>query len=259
MDANLRQLYNGYADQAGYYDLCLLIYHSAEYPHAHLIAETWHHLVEATHHEVAERRRVYQDHRAGRPVPDDVEVPAAPPPQPYEAVSVQVQTIAHRTSLDSLIFPVDTLLANLCEYAVTYQQDASIGADPSWPVLLFLQLGVSHAAVVRVLERILDAHAAPFAGRQRRLVVEWINTALDAWLREAERRGLGAGRAETSLAAWVVDLTERAEQIMEEIFAATAAPAARMEARAVLEATKQRRVAATRVVAESRQGGLRFR
>ena len=174
-------------------------------------------------------------------------------------MSVQVQTIAHRTSLDSLIFPVDALLTALCEYAVTCQQDASIGADPSWPVLLFLQLGVSHAAVVRVLERILDAQAAPLAGRQRRTVVEWINTALEAWLRESERRGLGAGRTETILSAWVVELTERAEQVMEEIFATTAAPAARMEARTVLEASKQRRVAVNRVVAESRQGGLRFR
>ncbi|MCV5117030.1 hypothetical protein OFC47_26790, partial [Escherichia coli] len=84
-------------------------------------------------------------------------------------------SIAHRTSLDSLIFPVDTLLPMVCAYAINNHQDASIGADPCWPVAAFLQLGVPHALTARVLENMPDAQEAPFVGKHRKLVVQWIN------------------------------------------------------------------------------------
>lgn len=218
------QLFNNYADQAGYYDLCLLIYHAADFHNSRVIAETWENLIISTHHEIEERQQVWDDFRAGRPIPADAGEPTAPPPQPYETVSTRIQSIAHRTSLDSLIFPIDTLLRAVCKYAVSNGQDASIGADPSWPVLLFLQLGVSHTLIVRVLEGVLDNQEAPFTGRRRKVVVQWIDVAVEAWLREVERRGGGGGGAapggmggEGALGSWVTDLLGRCDEALAQI------------------------------------------
>lgn len=214
------QLFNSYADQAGYYDLCLLIYHAADFHNSRIIAETWENLINSTHHEVEERQQIWNEFRSGRPLPPDIETPTAPPPQPYEMVSTQIQTIAHRTSLDSLIFPIDTLLPIVCKYAISHGQDATIGADPCWPVLLFLQLGVSHALIVRVLEQIFDTQEAPFTGRRRKVVVQWINCAVEAWVREVERRAgatPGGMGGEGALGSWVTELLARCDECLAQI------------------------------------------
>ena len=215
---NNLQLFNNYADQAGYHDLCLLIYHAADYHNSRVIADTWENLIISTHHEFEERQQIWDAFRAGQ-LPADMEEPTAPPPQPYEMVSTQIQTIAHRTSLDSLIFPIDTLLPLVCKYVVSNGQDASIGADPCWPVLLFLSLGVSHTLVVRVLENILDNQEAPFTGRRRKVVVQWINVAVEAWVREVERRGGAPGGkgGEGALGSWVTELLARCDEALAQI------------------------------------------
>ncbi|TPX11780.1 uncharacterized protein E0L32_007517 [Thyridium curvatum] len=260
----LTELFNNYADQAGYYDLCLLIYHAADYHNPRVIADTWKNLINGTHEDVEEKRAVYEEARAGRPLPEGVAIPTGPPPLPFESVSVQVQTIAHRTSLDSLIFPIDTLLATLCEYAIVKEQDQSIGADNSWPVLLFLQLGVSHALIVRVLERILDAQEAPFTSRRRKVVVEWVDTAVEAWLHEIERRGgLGAAsKGEGALGGWVIDLLERAEATIAEVAPGVRNAAGRSELEEILRKTRALRNSAgsaVRLVGQAGGGSLRFR
>jgi nuclear pore complex protein Nup155 len=134
-------------------------------------------------------------------------------------VSSQIQTIAHRTSLDSLIFPIDTLLPIICKYAIEHTQDASIGADPCWPVLLFLHLGVSHTLIVRVLENIFDNQEAPFTGRRRKIIVQWINVAVEAWVREVERRGGAPGGkgGEGALGSWVTELLGRCDEALAQI------------------------------------------
>lgn len=142
----------------------------------------------------------------------------AAPAHPYEVVSLSVQEIAHRTSLDSIIFPVDTLLTLVCEYAITNQQDETIGADPAWPVMIFINLGVSDSLTTRVLERIFDSQEAPFTGRKRKVVVRWLNVVIENWMREIERRGVSAvGKGDTGLGTWVVDLIHRMDLAMADI------------------------------------------
>lgn len=214
------QLFNDFADQANYYDICLLIFHAANHHNTRIIAETWDNLIASVHFDVVQRQQIWNDHRAGKPLPADVEVPTAPPPHPYEMVSSSVETIAHRTSLDSLIFPVDTLLPSICKYAISEGQDASIGADPAWPVQLFLGLGVSHNIIVKVLEQIFDTQEAPFTGRRRKSVVLWIDVVADAWLSECERRGGNGGKGEGALGTWVAELLGRCAECLAMISAA---------------------------------------
>lgn len=111
------------------------------------------------------------------------------PPMPYEAVSSKIQNIAHYTSLDSFVFPIQTLLPELCRYAVAYQQDATIGADPMWPAQLFLTLGVSHSMIVQVLENIFDTQDYGFSGMVRNRIIEVIVFVVSDWAAEVRRRG----------------------------------------------------------------------
>ena len=183
----------------------------------------------------------------GRPLPEGVPPLTGEPPLPYESVSQQIQLIAHRTSLDSLVFPVDTLLPEVCRYALNKAQDASIGADPCWPVQLFLGLGVPHALVMQVLENMFDVQESPFTGRRRKVVVQWIAAAVEAWVREVERRaagavgGLGAGGGgggsggDGIIGGWVGELLARADECLVQITPAVPAATSRAGGAAAAE------------------------
>ncbi|KAI5459745.1 Non-repetitive/WGA-negative nucleoporin C-terminal-domain-containing protein [Mariannaea sp. PMI_226] len=192
----LSELFNDYADQAGYYDLCLLIYHAADYRNHMTISGTWSNLIQQTHDDAEFRKETT---KPGMPLP----------PLPYESVTSKIQNIAHRTSLDSFIFPIQTLLPELCRYAVAYQQDATIGADPTWPVQLFLTLGVSHDMIVRVLENIFDTQDYGFSGSVRNRIIELIVFVVNDWAAEVRRRG-GSGKG-GSIGPSVVDLLKRSD------------------------------------------------
>ncbi|KAF4123048.1 nuclear pore complex protein Nup155 [Geosmithia morbida] len=178
---DLSTLFNSYADQAGYYDLCLLIYHAADYRTSTTIAGTWTNLIHQVHDEVLQSRESADP------------TSLSTTPMPYEAVSSKIQTIAHHLSLDSFVFPIPTLLPELCRYAVAEGQDRSIGADPCWPVRLFLTLGVSHDMVVRVLEGVFETEDWGFRGATRSRVIELIVFAVGDWVADVRRRG-GTGK-----------------------------------------------------------------
>ncbi|KAI1638650.1 Non-repetitive/WGA-negative nucleoporin C-terminal-domain-containing protein [Biscogniauxia mediterranea] len=193
----LSELFNDYADQAGYYDLCLIIYHVADFRNPTTIAQTWGNLIQQTHEDVVEQWAVYNADRRRRGAQA-----GDPPPQPYERLIGQIQEICHRSSNDSFIFPVPTLLPEVCRYSLENGQDARIGADVNWPIIVFLHLGVSHDLVVRVLETMFEAQEVPFRGAGRGRVVEWITYAVGQWVRDLGRQG----RPEARLEPWVGEL-----------------------------------------------------
>jgi nuclear pore complex protein Nup155 len=202
----LFQLFNTYADQAGYYDLCLLIYHAADFRNAATISQTWASLIQQTHENIVEQWATYTADRKKQP-----SKAGSPPPQPYETLIGQIQEVCHRSSNDSFIFPVPTLLPELCRYAYENGQDARINADVNWPVLLFLNLGVSHDLVVRVLEQMFEAQEVPFRGPVARArVVEWIVCAVSRWVNELGRHG----RPDARLEAWVAELMSECESLV---------------------------------------------
>ncbi len=172
---------------------------------------------------------------------------------------MQIQTIAHRTSLDSLVFPVDVLLGTMCDYAITRRQDASVGADPSWPVYLFIQLRVSPAIIVRILEDILDRQEMPFRGRGRRTVVEWINTAVGLWCHEVELGSAGGGSGDACLPPWVGRLLARAEQALAELAASGRGGRPREELDVILNDTRRVHSHVDNYLRSSQQVPARFR
>ena len=193
------QLFNDYADQAGYYDLCLLIYHIADFRNATTISATWGNLIRQTHDEVMAKL-------------ENEEFDIASVPMPYEVLSTRIQNIAHQTSLDSFVFPIQTLLPQLCRYAVAEKQGSEINADATWPVQLFLRLGVNHDMIIRVLENIFDTQDYGFSGNTRNRVIELIVYVVNDWLADVRRRG-GAGKS-GSIGPAVGELLARCETAM---------------------------------------------
>ncbi|KAF2999093.1 hypothetical protein E8E14_006599 [Neopestalotiopsis sp. 37M] len=195
----LTELFNNFADQAGYYDLCLLIYHAADFRNPTTIAQTWVNLINQVHEEVEQDWEQYEN----SPNRNNEEAP----PQSYEKLVGVIQEVCHRASNDSFIFPVTTLLPEICRYAIEHAQDNRIGADQNWPVILFLQLGVSHDLLVRILETMFEGQDVPFRGAGRLRVVEWIAYAVHDWARQLAR----AGRADRALEPWVSELIAECE------------------------------------------------
>ncbi|KAI8944498.1 Non-repetitive/WGA-negative nucleoporin C-terminal-domain-containing protein [Xylaria longipes] len=193
----LSDLFNLYADRAGYYDLCLIIYHVADFRNPTTIAQTWTSLIQQTHDEVLDQLATYDAERRRRGA-----APGDPPPQPYETLVAQIEGICHRSSKDSFIFPVPTLMPDVCRYAMENGQDGRIGADVDWPINLFIHLDVSYDLVVRVLESMFEAQNIPFRGAGRARLVEWICRAVSQWLRDLGRHG----RPDAKLEPWVGEL-----------------------------------------------------
>lgn len=177
----------------------MVIYHTANYRNPTTISSTWSNLIQQTHDEIVSSL-------------ENLQPGMAEPALPYEAVSSKIQNIAHYTSLDSFVFPIQTLLPELCRYAVAYQQDATIGADPTWPVQLFLTLGVSHDMIVRVLENIFDTQDYGFSGMVRNRIIEIIVFVVNDWVADVRRRG-GASKG-GAIGQGVGDLLGRCESAL---------------------------------------------
>jgi nuclear pore complex protein Nup155 len=122
-----------------------------------------------------------------------------------------------------------------------------------------MQLGVSHALIVRVLERMFDAQEAPFNGRRRKIVVQWIEAAVEAWVRELERRG-GAGQGgkngEGAMSSWVIELLCRCEESIVQILRGTRVLADVEELEGIRRKTTSLKRAVEAVVGTAREGSL---
>ncbi|EKG15569.1 Nucleoporin [Macrophomina phaseolina MS6] len=160
----LDDLYGTYADQAGYYDLCLLIYQVADHRDLANIRATWQNLLEQTH-EAAELNNQ----------------------RPWEAVAETVRELGARLNLSDTTFNVPTVLPLLETYAFTHQRGAR--ASPTWVVDVFLDLGVAYDQLVSVLESIFYNNEAPFVGRSRRTIANHLVHVVEVWFNESTRGG----------------------------------------------------------------------
>ncbi|KAL0257179.1 hypothetical protein SLS55_007989 [Diplodia seriata] len=160
---SLDDLYGDYADQAGYYDLCLLIYQVADHRDLSNIRATWQNLLEQTHESATVLNQ-----------------------RPWEVIAETVRELGARLDLSDTIFNISTVLPLLETYAFTHQR--GIGPQ-TWVVDVFMDLSVPHDQIVAVLESVFYNNEAPFVGRQRKWIAHDLVHVVDAWFNDSTRGG----------------------------------------------------------------------
>jgi nuclear pore complex protein Nup155 len=161
---NESQLFNQYADSAGYHDICLQIFYQADHRNAADVKSTWQNLIEDTHQKTVTRGS----------------------PQPYEAVIDKVRSLGSRLRMSETIFPIRELVPMLERYSLEFQRNVG---PPTWVVDLFLDLGVAHDALYAVLESMYYTDEAPFHGTNRRYIAQDLLYLLTGWFQETVRLG----------------------------------------------------------------------
>ncbi|GAM84325.1 hypothetical protein ANO11243_023190 [Dothideomycetidae sp. 11243] len=157
-------LFNQYADQAGYYDICICIYSVADHRNASDIASTWQAMIEQTHNQAEGSADL----------------------APWEAVASKVRSLGTRLRLGEAVFPVPVLLPMLERYALEFQR----GVGPrNWVSDLFVELEVPYETLVAVIESLWQAAEAPFVGRSRAPLASELLHLINGWSRDSERRG----------------------------------------------------------------------
>ncbi|KAF2637609.1 nucleoporin-domain-containing protein [Massarina eburnea CBS 473.64] len=188
----LDALYHNYADQAGYYDICLYIYHSADYRDIPAVRNTWTNLIEQAHRDAVE-----QGHTA-----------------PWEMVALAVETIGRRVNLNENVFPVNIILQILLQYHVIYYTTdsevlrAAAPADNNlllcssftWPVEVFIKLDAPFELIIATLEAMWYAQEDPFRTRaNRKLLIKWTVYTIEQWRDVSRRQGVLFGGAENAI------------------------------------------------------------
>ena len=155
-------MYNGYADQAGYFDLCLLIYQAADHRNPADIRATWQNLLDRTHEEIIARGT----------------------PQPYEVIIEKVQSLARRLSLSETMFPIADIVPILEKYAFEFQNGF---APAKWPMDTLIAVGVPFESLFTVLEGMFYNDEAPFQGRNRRHIAHDMIHVAEVWFQDSSR------------------------------------------------------------------------
>lgn len=158
------ELFNQYADQAGYFDICICIFAVADYRNSSDIEATWQRLIEQTHANAEESGDI----------------------APWEAVASKVRMLGSRLHVGEAVFPVPTLLPMLERYAIEYQR----GNEPqNWVSDLFIELEVPLDGLVAVVEAMWHSGEAPFTGRSLGFLSAELLHLIQAWAKESERQG----------------------------------------------------------------------
>lgn len=166
-------LYNQYADQASYYDLCLLIYQVANHRNPADIRSTWQNLIERTHKQATARP------------PTETEEQRRNPPQPYQVVAGDIRTLGRRLNLDETMFPIHDLLPLLERYSLEFAHGT---APKSWVIDTFTDIAVPYEAMYHVLEGMFYNEEAPFQARNRRLIAQDLVYVVKCWFTDTDRR-----------------------------------------------------------------------
>jgi len=161
---NLSELYNGYADQASYFDICLTIYEAADHRNNADINATWQSLLEATHAKVAND-------------PNAAELP-------YEAVINMFRDMANRLNHSESTFPPTFLIPLIEKYALESQRGVG---SPTWVVDLFLSVSFHPETILSVLQEMFYNDIAPFTGRNKAILPNHMLYTIQQWYHECVR------------------------------------------------------------------------
>lgn len=129
---------------------------------------------------------------------------------PWELVSITVESIGRRVSLNENVFPVNVLLQILLQYHLSYYtHDATLSRNGSpdlltcssitWPLDTFIKLNAPFEILVATLEALWYAQEPPFNGRNRKLLVKWIIYTVEEWGQASNRQGQPFGGEENAI------------------------------------------------------------
>ena len=167
---SINDLFNDYADNAGYYDVCLQIYQVADHRDSSQISQTWQQAIEQEH-AIALDRAQNGDEGA---------------PQPFEAVAELVRTLGNKLQMSESTFPVQFLLPLLQRYYFQHQRAV---APTHWVVDLFLELQVAYERIFDVLETMFYTNEIPFTGMNRKPIAQDLLYVIERWLHDTTKGG----------------------------------------------------------------------
>jgi len=159
----LLQLYNEYADQASYFDICLTIYEAASHRNEADISATWQSLIEATHQRADNNNANHL---------------------PYEAIINMMRDMAHRLSLSETTFSPTLLIPMIEQYALEYQNDVG---PRTWVPDLFIEVGFPYETIIATVQNMWYNNAAPFTGQRKNILARHIVYVLGQWYEECIR------------------------------------------------------------------------
>jgi len=161
--ANLVQLYNEYADQASYFDICLTIYEAASHRNEADISATWQSLIDATHQKALANNGTQQ---------------------PYEAIVNMMRDMAHRLSLSETTFSPAILIPMIETYAAEYQHNVG---PRTWVEDLFISVGFPYETIVATIQGLWYNNVAPFINNRRLTLARHIIYVLGQWYEDCIR------------------------------------------------------------------------
>lgn len=159
--SNPYQLFNDYADAAGYHDMSLLIYETAGHTNEADIAAAWESLIDSTH------KKVVDDPNASQ--------------LPYEAVVTEVKEMSHRLAGSENTFNPQMLIPLIERYALEHQRE--VGAD-RWVPDLLIAVGFPYDASIRILQQLWYGNVAPFTGAGNRVLASHIVYMVERWFED---------------------------------------------------------------------------
>ena len=172
----ISDLFNDYADNGGYYDICLIIYEVSDTRDSAMIKQTWQQYLQGMHDDAVTAITKEQPE-------------AAQPQQPWEAIAEGVRSLGARLQLSESVFPVHTLIPILLKYA--YEQQRNV-APAHWVVEIFLALEVPCDRLFDVLEAVIYSNEAPVTtAGGRKMVVGDLVYVVEQWLRQSQSKPAG--------------------------------------------------------------------
>ncbi|KAK5075383.1 hypothetical protein LTS08_001548 [Lithohypha guttulata] len=208
---SISDLFNRFADSAGYYDVCLYIYAIADHRDAAQIKNTWAQFLQATHVAALQYAQESQRGEAQRGQ-ENVAVP-------LDQVVAEIRSVAHRLKSSEAVFPVPTLIEMLERYNTQHLQgnvEANVNelSMNHWVPDLFFETETSYELIYDSLETIYLATNQPTtSSTERRIILSDLLYVIDRWLQVSLTRAgqgpFGGEAGQERVEELLVFVTER--------------------------------------------------
>ncbi|KAM3076823.1 hypothetical protein ACMFMG_003708 [Clarireedia jacksonii] len=163
----LSTLFNEFADQGEYYDICLQIYQVADHRNEANITSTWQNLFMQVQSQV-ER------------APSTADQPIQ---RPYEAMINTIRDMSQRLAGSDLVFSPIILVPLIEAFGVNVQPQG----PANWVPDLFIHVNFSFDSVITILEEMYYNELHPFVGPTKLVLVNHILYLVEQWFEDCVR------------------------------------------------------------------------